>query len=185
MKPNKTNNQTSRFLSFDWWIRNLILALLVGFFLPRIVRTNPAYDWLISGYAKQNLEIMRTYESVTYDDKMRMKLGNDYGFIQYIRETTPSNAVVFYPSRQQMTDSIQGQPSMFQGNMCDKLSAVRFLYPRHVVIPQEMAEHTSWSKKLTHVAVVGIHGREYLPYASDTTVAIGIFPMNPKAVRRQ
>lgn len=184
MKPNKTDRQASRFLSFNWWIRNLILALLVGFFLPRIVRTNPSYDWLISGYAQQNLEIMRTYGSVSYDDKMRMKLGNDYGFIQYLREATPSDAVVFYPSRQQMADSIQGQPSMFQGNMCDKLSAVRFLYPRRVVIPQEMAKHTSWSKKLTHVAVVGLHGREYLPYVSDTAVAIGVFPMNPKMVRR-
>lgn len=168
---------------FAWWVKNILLAIVVAFFLPRIVRSNPSYLWLIENYAKQNLELIKGNPDLTFDQKMQAKLGSDYSFLMYLRDNTPATAVIYYPSRKQMTDSINGQPSVFQGNLCDKLSAVRILYPRRVVVEQELGR-TSWSRKLTHAGIVGRHGKDLLHYAVDSTYTIGVLPLRQEDLKQ-
>lgn len=161
---------------FGWWVKSGLIAAAVVLLLPRVLRLNAGYEWLLDRYAKVNLEFIKDYGDATYDQRMLSKLGNDYAFILYLKQKTPVNAVLLYPDRAWLTDSLAGQPSMFNGNLCDKLSAVRFLYPRRVVIPQEMG-HTSWGRRLTHVAVVGRHGSEYLTYTLPPDFMIGVMPV--------
>ena len=150
---NKSNTpQTTRY-NFAWWMKNLLIAAVVYMLCPSLIQSNAGYEWLIEGYAKSNLE----------------------AFIEMIRKSTPENAVVFYPSREDFTDKTFNTGIGFSGNLCDKLSAVRFLYPRKIVIKQEL-DKTSWSKKLTHVAIVNGHWRELLPYKVPASALITVLP---------
>lgn len=163
---------------FGWWLKSGVVAVLLVLLLPRLLRANAGYEWLLDRYAKVNLELIKTYGDATNDQRLLMKLGNDFSLILYLRQNTPTDAVLLYPERAWLTDSLGGQPSIFNGGLCDKLSAVRFLYPRRIVIPQEMGK-TSWSRRLTHVAVIGRHGREYLSYPLPDDFVIGVMPVRP------
>lgn len=163
---------------FGWWLKSGVVAVVVVLLLPRMLRSNSGYEWLLDRYATVNLEYMKTYSGTTGDQRLLSKLGNDYSLILYLRQNTPTDAVLLYPERAWLTDSIGGRPSIFNGNLCDKLTAVRFLYPRRIVIPAEMG-HTSWSRRLSHVTVVGQHGREYLSYPLPSDFEIGVMPVRP------
>lgn len=172
---NKNNTpQTTRY-NFAWWMKNLLIAAVVYMLCPSLIKSNAGYEWLIEGYAKSNLEALQQLQGFNNDQKLEAKLGYDYAFIEMIRKSTPENAVVFYPSREDFTDKAFNTGIGFSGNLCDKLSAVRFLYPRKIVIKQEL-DKTSWSKKLTHVAIVNGHWRELLPYKVPASALITVLP---------
>lgn len=182
-KKNEKPQSSSRF-GFAWWVKNLIAAALAYMLLPGIVKTNAAYGWLIDGYAKGNLNVAKQYGGLTNEQKLEMKLGYDYAFIELIRRQTPDNAVVFYPSRKDFTDKLPGSRITFSGNLCDKLSAVRFLYPRRIVIEAERGK-TPWSKKVTHVAVMNGHGLEMLPYNPGPGMEISVLPVDSTKLKLQ
>lgn len=161
---------------YSWWTKNIVLALLTYLLVPLAIHTSESYSWLLSMYARHNLETARQYPDLSYDDKMRARLGADYSFLTFVRDNTPQDAVILYPSGNDMRDSIQGQPSIFQGNLCEKLSLIRTLYPRRVILPHEMGT-SPWGRKVTHVVVVGRHGADWLPYAVDSSFVIGVLPM--------
>ena len=175
---NNSNAPKSTRYNFTWWMKNLLIAAVVYMLCPSLVKSNMGYEWLIDGYAKSNLEAVKQIEGFTNDQKLEAKLGYDYAFIEMIRRTTPENAVVFYPSREDFTDKAASTGISFSGNLCDKLSAVRFLYPRKIVIKQELNK-TSWSKKITHVAIVNGHWRELLPYKVSDAALITVLPTSP------
>ena len=83
-----------------------------------------------------------------------MKLGADYNYIIWLRDNTPEDAVIYYPSG---GDFRAGHPTIpqnpFNGKLIDKLTVVRALYPRKVVTEEEYGK-TSWSQKITYVAIV-------------------------------
>lgn len=174
--------KTSRF-GFSWWMKNVLIAGLVYMLCPSLVRTNAGYGWLINGYAKSNLAAIRETRDFNNDQRLETRLGYDYAFIEMIRKSTPETAVVFYPSRADFTDTTAHAGISFSGNLCDKLSAVRFLYPRRVVVKEELGK-TSWSKKLTHVAIVNGRWRELLPYSVPEQVKINVLPMDSAAAMK-
>ena len=174
---NKKKADVSSRHGFAWWMKNILIAALAYILFPGMVKSNPGYEWLIDGYAKSNLKVIKQYKNLTADQKLEMKLGYDYAFIEMIRRQTPADAVVFYPSRKDFTDKKENSQITFSGNLCDKLSAVRFLYPRRVVIEAER-EKTSWGKKISHVAIVNGHGLELLPYSLGQGVDISVLPVD-------
>lgn len=180
----KTKSQTSSRYGFSWWIKNLLIAALAYMLLPGFVKSNAGYEWLIEGYAKGNLKVIKQYDNLNNDQKLEMKLGYDYAFIEMIRRMTPEDAVIYYPSRKDFTDKLQQSQITFSGNLCDKLSAVRFLYPRRVVIEAER-EKTPWGKKISHVAVVNGHGLELLPYSVGPGAEISVLPMDSTKLNTQ
>lgn len=175
MTEKKENNSTR--YGFTWWLKNLLVAAVAYLVCPALLKTNVAYRWLIDGYAKANGEVIRQMRDLSYDQRLEAKLGYDYVFVEMIRNNTPDSAVVFYPSREDFTDTSVQRQIAFNGALCDKLSAVRFLYPRRIVIEQELGK-TSWSKRITHVAIVNGHGRELLRYPTDSTVVISVLPID-------
>lgn len=81
----KTKSQTSSRYGFSWWIKNLLIAALAYMLLPGFVKSNAGYEWLIEGYAKGNLKVIKQYDNLNNDQKLEMKLGYDYAFIEMIR----------------------------------------------------------------------------------------------------
>lgn len=183
MKKKETKASTR--YGFSWWIKNLLIAAALYMLCPSLVKSNPGYQWLIEGYAKNNLKAIEQMDGLSNDQILEAKLGYDYAFVEMIRNNTPDTAVVFYPSRADFMDKKEGANVAFSGNLCDKLTAVRFLYPRRVVVQKELEQNTSWSKKITHVAIVNGHGRELLPYRTSENTLISVLPMDSVAAYAQ
>lgn len=162
---------------FAWWVKNLLAAVLAYLLLPDLVSENAGYKWLVDNYAKGNLKFIKQYSDIDNSQRYEMKLGNDYAFVNMIRRMTPEDAVIFYPSRKDFTDAPPGSPVTFSGNLCGKLSAVRFLYPRRIVTEDERGK-TPWGKQITHVAVVNGHGVELLPYNPGPGAGICVLPVD-------
>lgn len=58
----------------------------------------PAYHWVYADLLKKNMAQKKRYPHLTFDQKMQIKLGADYQYLMYLREATPQNAIILYPS---------------------------------------------------------------------------------------
>ena len=174
----KVKTSPSRSLG-SWFVRNFALCV-VAYVLLNILGDNMSLKWLTEGYFKQNLEVIKMYPDATFDQKMEMKLGADYQYLLYLRDNTPPDAIIYYPTRGdfQATLAIQGK-SPFSGQIIDKLSAVRVLYPRRVITTDEWGK-TSWAKKTNFVAIVNRQNLDKVHYPVDSTFIIGVLPIDTK-----
>lgn len=171
IKPDKPR------FSFRWVWRNIVLGA-VGLALFTItVNFNRNYHWLWYTFTASNIRDMGTDIEENPDTRLIHRLGPDYAYVLTIKGMTPENAVVFYPSRADYLASPPHGPKIaFRGTMADKLSAIRVLYPRKVVVREEMGK-TPWAKRLTHIAVInGLH-RDMVSYPTDTFSPIDILPV--------
>ena len=169
------NNKGPARFGFGWWVKNILIAAAVYMLFPSLLKSNDGYSWLLQSYVRDNLISIRQLEGCDADQKLESRLGYDYAFVEMVRRMTPDSAVVYWPSRTDFTSKAEGCPYTFSVNLCDKLSAVRFLYPRRVVVEQEMGK-TSWSRRLTHVAVVKGRNRELVPYATSQQMQLCVLP---------
>ena len=153
------------------WVRLLLgnlgavaVALVV---LVAIEKTSDAYNWTWEKYVVKNLKVISPKLHVPLEGRLTSKLGADLGYLIFIRNTTPTNAVIYYPTMADFTTPPPDkEKSIFNGRLHEKLIAVRFLYPRRVVVESELGV-TSWSKKLTHICIVNGHNRDMLPYQTE------------------
>ena len=173
--PQCTSNKSRSWST--WLVRNGAL-LLVGFLLfSKIPQANPAYMWLKESYLKNNAAIVKQYPDATLDQRMAIKLGADYNYIVFLRDNTPQDAIIYYPTGGDFRASHPAvEQNPFNGILIDKLTAVRVLYPRKVVVEREYGK-TSWSKKITHVAIVNGRNLDKVPYPVPENYVNGILPM--------
>ena len=160
-----------------WFVRNGVLLLAGYLFLTKVPFANPVYVWLRDSYLKSNMGLIKQYPDATYDQKMALKLGGDYNYILFLRDNTPDDAVIYYPSGGDFRathPAIEQNP--FNGKLIDKLTVVRALYPRKIVTEEEYGK-TSWSKKITHVAIVNGKNRDKLPYPVGENYVNGVLPV--------
>lgn len=162
-------------------VRNMFATAVFLLAFTAACHLNDAYNWMWNVYLKQNTKILQSFgkaSKTSMDDRMKMKLGEDYQYVMFLRDATPTNAVVFYPSLTDFTTVMPGnEKSPFTGILTDKLSAIRILYPRRVVQKNEMGR-TPWSFKITHVAIVNRRNADVLPYPVPQDYYIGILPMD-------
>lgn len=160
-----------------WIVRNGVLLLAGFLFFTKVPPLNPAYTWVKESYLKSNKMIADQYPDASFDDRMSIKLGADYNYLIFLRDNTPENAVIYYPSSGDFRASHPAvQQNPFNGKLNDKLTAVRILYPRKVVTENEYGK-TSWTKKITHVAIVNGKNLEKVPYKVADTYINGILPV--------
>ncbi len=166
---------------FGRWLRLNVVAGLIGLgVFTIVVNFNSSYHWLWFTYTHNNLVHFKEDASLTLRDRLVRRLGVDYSYVLTLRAMTPDNAVIYYPSRADfMADPPHGEKLPFQGTMVDKLAAVRVLYPRKVVMEDELGR-TPYAEQLTHISVVnGLH-RDMVSYKSDTTVTVDVLPTDPR-----
>lgn len=143
-------------ISFSWVAKNIFAVVIVLFLLNKFVLdVQPGYNWAYNMLQK-NLETIRHYSRTTTDNRFEMKLGLSHVYLRYVKESTPENAVILLPGKEAFYP--EGEERIFSGEPYNKLWAIRFLYPRRVIIPSELGK-TPWSEKITHVAIV--NGRGY------------------------
>jgi len=109
----------------------------------------PAYHWVYADLLKKNMTQKKRYPHLTFDQKMQIKLGADYQYLMYLREATPQNAIILYPS----ATAFHKKGSPFTHGISNKICATRFLYPRKLVLESEISA-SKYARKITHVAIV-------------------------------
>lgn len=163
-----------------WLLRNIIAAVVGLGVFTFVVNFNSSYHWLWFSYTKNNIKNFKDDSSLTPDERMVRRLGVDYSYVLTLKALTPENAVIFYPSRADfMATPPVGEKLAFKGSMVDKLAAVRVLYPRKVVLEDELGR-TPYAENLTHIAIVnGLH-RDMVDYPTDTMAMVDVLPTDAR-----
>jgi hypothetical protein len=158
-----------------WIMKNLSVAFLTGFFLLKAMESNAGYKWAYT-MLTSNMKLIRTSPHLSLREKNEMKLGADFAYLWFLKEATPENAVILYPSADDFYPPDKTSP--FKQGIHNKIWALRFLYPRLLVLPSEM-ETSRYAAEITHVAIVNGRGYERLNYPVDSKQEFGILPLNP------
>lgn len=142
-----------------WTVKNVIAVGIVLLLLKAGMILQPTYEWICFTMLPENMAIVRAYPNLNYDGRMTIKLGANYTYLKNTREHTPEDAVILWPSSSAFTK----EKSPFTAEVSNKIYALRFLYPRKLVIPFDFGK-SHYAKEITHVAIVNGEGFEYVPY---------------------
>jgi hypothetical protein len=171
--PRQTEQQPANYLLRG--MKNVFFAFLFGFLLLKAMNINEGYKWAY-GMLTSNMEVIRTNPNLTLREKNEMKLGADFTYLWFLKEATPENAVILYPSSEDFFPP--DKPSPFKQEVQNKIWALRFLYPRIVLLPSEM-DISPYAPDITHVAIVNGRGYERVNYPVENKQEYGILPVKP------
>jgi len=132
-----------------WAVRNVLSLAISLLLVVALFNNHPAYHWVYADLLKKNTMQKRKYPHLTFDQKMQLKLGADYLYLMYVREVTPPDAVILYPS----SAAFRKEGSPFTHGIDNKICATRFLYPRKLVLESELGRN-KYAKDITHIAIV-------------------------------
>lgn len=157
-----------------WVLKNVSYLILSIILVSYMFLKQPGYNWVYFGLLKKNMETIRKYPRLTFEQKMQMKLGTSYEYLLYLKRATPENAIILYPE----SKAFREKDSPFTQNIDNKIYATRFLYPRKLILESER-KTSKYTNKITHVAIVNGKGKEKLSYPVDSAFQHGILPVNP------
>ncbi len=158
-----------------WFLKNIFLLTIAYIVVNLAFSKQPAYNWVYNQLLKENMKLIRSYPDLSYDQKMQMKLGASYEYLLFLKQTTPEDAIILYPNPK----AFKKEGSPFTQEIFNKIYATRFLYPRKLVLENEI-EQSKYADKITHVAIVNGEGKDKLPYPIDSTFQHGVLPLKPQ-----
>jgi hypothetical protein len=162
------NTPTVRYL-----VKNL--AVLGGMLLVIVllVKTNTGYGLLFSKLCQERLA-QEQYKDRSYDDRLAVKLGYNFTYLQLLRSRTPETAVILMPP-----DSIfrttDDEHLFIDRWITNRGWASYFVYPRRLVYSDALATKPS-ALSPTHVAIVHYWGYDKLAYPVDKKYAYDVMP---------
>lgn len=159
---------------FIWFLKGFLGVGFTYLLLQYLFSISPSYDWVYNALLKQNMQLINQYPDVSFEQKMALKLGASYEYLYYIKQQTPPDAVILYPS----ADAFRVKGNPFTQEIHNKLFATRFLYPRRLVQREEL-QKSPYADKITHVAIVNGVGLDLLPYQADSTIQHAVLPLYP------
>jgi hypothetical protein len=157
-----------------WIFKNIVVGMVVYFMIQYLINNDTPYKWTYNTLIKGNYETIKKYKYLSLDQKWEGKLGYNFTYWKYIRDNTPEDAVILYPTNDVFF--ADGKKSKFDKEPASKIQALRFLYPRKLVHHNEM-ETNRYGKQITHVAIVNGWGYEYLEYAVSNKVENTVLPI--------
>ena len=153
--------------------RGLLVAGLIAFGIYTGVTQNSGYRWIWQGYLKGNWNFIRQHSGASQEERLQMKLGFDYTFLNFIKKNTPDDAIILFPKDEYITEKSGNM--QLTPNILSKMWATHFVYPRSVVYRSE-AETNPLYNEVTHIAICAGHGYEDLDYAMEERAAFAVFP---------
>lgn len=159
-----------------WFCKNALCAAFIGFIIFKCVNMQQGYNWAYNSLLKGNMEIIKQYPKLPIEKKFEMKLGMSYTYLNFLKNQTPENAVILFPTAEEFFPKDKKTP--FSGEPFNKVWASRFLYPRKLVYQSEL-ETNRYGKEITHVAIVNGLGFDKLDYVPSEKFEHGVLPINP------
>lgn len=160
-----------------WFGKNIIIAGIAGLLIFKLLESQQGYSWAYNSLLKGNMELINNYPNATIEQKFELKLGSSYAYLQFLKANTPANAVILYPDRSAFFPKDKKSQFTFTGEPFNKMWALRFLYPRKLVIPSEVGVN-HYSNEVTHVAIVNGWGLDKLKYQPTDSIEFGVLPIN-------
>ncbi|MBC8616761.1 hypothetical protein H8788_03345 [Parabacteroides faecis] len=157
-------------------LKNLLAAGIVLLFLVKVVETRQGYGWVYKGLLKANMKTIKAHPNLTTDQRFEIKLGFSYSYLEFIRKNTPDNAVILYPGRESFFPENKKTP--FNGDVCNKVWVTRFLFPRKIILQEELST-SPYKDEISHVAIVNGFGFDKVNYKVNQSFEYGILPINP------
>lgn len=157
------------------WIglsKNLLCLLPAVLLVLLTFSKSPGYNWVYS-MLTGNMEQIKQYPDLDFDQKMQWKMGMDYNFLLTIKQNTPDDAVILFPGVEVFCQ--EGSP--YHAELYNKIYSSRFIYPRKIVLENEL-ETNKYAKEVTHVAIVNGKGGQYLPYPIPLSFQNGVLPIH-------
>jgi hypothetical protein len=179
-KPKSKSLQPFDYLS--WIFKNIVIGMTVYFAVHYLIDKQTSYNWAYNALLKENYKTAKKYKHFTFDKKMEAKLGYTFTYWTYLRDNTPEDAVILFPTYDIFCPN--GEKSKFPGEPASKMQTSRFLYPRKLVYPNEI-ETNRYGKQLTHVAIVNGWGYEYLEYAVANRIDDIVLPIKRQKNNKQ
>jgi len=165
---NTEKEKTTQSKSFTKIILVNVISLVVGCIILNYYSKRNEIEWL-KDMLKSNYEIIKKYPNATVDERLGIKLGFNYAYLKYVRDNTPEDAVILFPTR----DIILKQPTQFTEADLSQQWIYSFIYPRKVLI-----EGTGATDKVTHIAIMNGWGYDKLPYQVENKHENAIYPIN-------
>ncbi|MBQ8500831.1 MAG: glycosyltransferase family 2 protein [Bacteroides sp.] len=156
-----------------WLVRNLLALVMALGIVYLAFSTHPTYQWVYGNLLKKNHAVIKKAPQLTFDQKMLMKLGESYRYLHYLRNATPPNAVILYPPKK----AFQKEGTPFKHEIFNKAFATRFLYPRRLVLEEELGK-SPLASRITHIAIVNGEGANHFTHPTDSTVQNAVFEIS-------
>ena len=163
--------------------RNLLVSFVLVFLMVLLYASIPGYNFAIKEVAIRNKEKIEQIETrrlnanmpeLTMEDKRLFKI-EDYWYIQFIRERTPTNAVVLLPPH----TAVDTTPEFNLLNSSEWMEY--FLFPRLCISEDEKNTKKELYSRITHVAIVNNWGYEHLKYEPNGRPLATVLPIeSPK-----
>jgi len=175
-KPEVPPVKASKGLS-AWLVKNIIAALVVGFLVYQLVEKQAGYHF-VSNMLSNNYTLITTHPNLSLDERYQTRMGFTYRYLKLLRESSPENAVILFPEEEDFFPPDVESPFKREGTK--KMAAIRFLYPRKLVLPSEM-QANRYADSITHVAIVNGRGYERLHYSfpDPGNYPHNLLPINP------
>lgn len=157
-----------------WLLKNIFAGLIIYVLVFQCIQKQPGYNWAYNSLMKGNYKVIRENRKLTPDQRLEAKIGINYAYWKFLKENTPEDAVILYPTTQIFFP--KDQKSHFTGEPANKTMAARFLHPRILVYPTE-TETSRFGKQITHVAIVNGWGYDYLEYEVSNRSEIAVLPL--------
>lgn len=161
--------------------RNLLITFVLLFLLVLLYAAIPGYNYAIKDVAIRNKEKIDQIETrrlnanmpeLTMEDKRLFKI-EDYWYIQFMRERTPTNAVILLPPH----SAIDSTPEFNLLNSSEWMEY--FLFPRLCISEDEKNRKPELYSKITHVAIVNGWGYDKLKYEPNGRPAATVLSIEP------
>jgi len=136
------------------YVKHGVLTGGVVLLLTALVQLNSGYDHVFNRFGVE-IGSNRQYDSLSYDQRLEVKLGFTAKYLHMLRDSTPADAVILMPP-----DSIffpDDTTSRFNPLVRNRRWVSYFIYPRKIVYEEEK-DSLALYKNVTHVAVVDYWG---------------------------
>ncbi len=136
------------------YVKHGLLAGGVVLLLAALVQYNSGYDHIFNRFGR-DIGSNARYDSLSYDQRLEVKLGFTAKYLHMLRDSTPANAVILMPP-----DSIffpEDTASRFNPLVRNRRWVAYFIYPRKIVYEEEK-DTLALYRDVTHVAVVNYWG---------------------------
>lgn len=164
--------------------RNLLVSFVLVILLVALYATIPGYNFAVKDVAVRNKELMDHIETrrlnanlpeLTLQQKRLFKI-ESYWYIDYLRESTPSDAVILLPPHSAIPDTSEFN-LVYSSEWMEY-----FLFPRLCVSEDEKTTKPELYKKANYVAIVNGWGYDKLKYQPYKHESEAVLPIEkPKA----